>query len=139
MRILKDPRFAPLLTPSAICDALTCSAQFSRFRPERGRKIFNGTTAVNVCYSLDPRDGIHARLNSTKFRRGQCCRLKTGKSAANNHEISVGHNRTRLVLQRWWKRLDQIEKSFAARFDVRAVLDVVRRPETSPRRRSPSC
>ena len=44
-----------------------------------------------------------------------------------NHEIAIGHNRPVLVLERRRQVFHQIEQSLAARRDVSAVLDVVRR------------
>ena len=51
------------------------------------------------------------------------------KSSVHNYEISVGCDRSWLVLERCWEGLEQIEQSVAARRDVSAVLDVVRRPK----------
>src|SRR5437868_9358700 len=57
-------------------------------------------------------------------------RSETAKSPVHDHEVSVSHDCSRFVLQRWWKAFDEIEQTFTARFDVRAVLDVLRRPES---------
>src|SRR5262249_14449347 len=50
-------------------------------------------------------------------------------SPVNNHEVSVGDNRAGLILERRRKAFNQIEQSIAARRDVSAVLDIVRRPK----------
>ncbi len=54
---------------------------------------------------------------------------ETAKSAVHDHEISVGHDRSRFVLERWRKALDEIEQAITARRDMSAVLDVVGRPK----------
>src|ERR1700730_8108547 len=48
----------------------------------------------------------------------------------NHHKISVGYDVSRFVLQRWRHALDKVEQTFTPRLDVRAVLDIIRRPET---------
>src|SRR5260370_27730754 len=55
---------------------------------------------------------------------------ETAKSPVHDHEVSLSHNRSRLVLQRWWDALDEIEQTLAAGCDMSAVLNIVRRPET---------
>jgi hypothetical protein len=49
---------------------------------------------------------------------------ETAKSPVHDHEVSLGHDRSRLVLQRWRDTLDEIEQTVAARCDMRAVLNV---------------
>src|SRR5882724_10584603 len=58
---------------------------------------------------------------------------EVAKSPVNNHEVTLGDNRSRFVPQRGRKTLDEIEESFSARFNVSTVLDVVRRPITLSR------
>src|SRR5713226_6781791 len=53
---------------------------------------------------------------------------EVAKSPVNDHEVTLGDNRSRFVLQRGWKALDELEESFSAGFNVSAVLDVVRGP-----------
>src|SRR5438876_1784858 len=55
---------------------------------------------------------------------------ETAKSPVHDHEVSLSHDRSRFVLQRWWDALDQIEETVAAGCDMSAVLNIVRRPET---------
>src|ERR1700730_3197743 len=50
------------------------------------------------------------------------------KSSMHNHEASLSHDGSRFVLQRWRDALDEIEQTVAARCDMSAVLNVVRRP-----------
>src|SRR5260370_35270103 len=51
---------------------------------------------------------------------------EVAKSSVNDHEVTLGDDRSRFVPQRGWKALDEIEESFFAGFNVSAVLDVVR-------------
>jgi hypothetical protein len=51
------------------------------------------------------------------------------KSAVDDHEILIGENHTGFIPQRRRHAPDQTEQSLASRWDVGAVLDVVRRPE----------
>src|SRR5216683_5794803 len=55
---------------------------------------------------------------------------ETAKSPVHDHEVSLSHDRSRFVLQRWWDALDKIEETVAAGCDMSAVLNIVRRPET---------
>src|SRR5260370_13635618 len=52
------------------------------------------------------------------------------KSPVHDHEVSFGHNHSRFVLKLWRDALDEIEQPLTTRCDMRAVLNVVRRPET---------
>jgi hypothetical protein len=49
--------------------------------------------------------------------------------AVDDHVIAFGNDRARLISQGRWRTPDQIEQAIASGFDVRAVLDVVRRPK----------
>jgi integrase len=51
------------------------------------------------------------------------------KPPVHDHEVSLGHDRPRLVLQRWRDALDEIEQALTTRLDMSAVLNVVWRPE----------
>src|ERR1700746_3237064 len=51
------------------------------------------------------------------------------KSPVDDHEVSLGQDRSRLVLQSCREALNKIEKTLAARRDVSAMLNVIRRPE----------
>src|SRR6266403_2346232 len=50
------------------------------------------------------------------------------KSPVHDHEISLSHDGSRFVFQRWRDALDKVEKTVAAGCDMSAVLDVVARP-----------
>src|SRR6267154_3758757 len=52
------------------------------------------------------------------------------KSPVHDHEVSLGHNHSRFVLQRWRDALDEIEQTRTTKCDMSAVLNVVRRPES---------
>jgi hypothetical protein len=47
-----------------------------------------------------------------------------------DHEVSLGQDRSRFVLQRWRKALDEIEQALTTGCNMRAVLNVVWRPES---------
>src|ERR1700686_650313 len=51
---------------------------------------------------------------------------KTAKSPVHNHEVSLSHDRSRFVLQRRWKALDQIKQTLATRSNVSAMLNIFR-------------
>src|SRR6266571_1598009 len=46
-----------------------------------------------------------------------------------DHEVSLSHHRSWFVLQCWWEALDEIEQTFTAGTNMRAVLSVARRPK----------
>src|SRR5260221_5881647 len=46
----------------------------------------------------------------------------------NDDEVAFSHDHPGLVFQRRWHALDEVEEALAAGSDVRAVLDVCRRP-----------
>jgi hypothetical protein len=50
------------------------------------------------------------------------------KSSVHDHEVSLSHNRSRFVLERGRKALDEIEQAFTTGRDMRAVLNVLRGP-----------
>ena len=56
-------------------------------------------------------------------------RTEAAESAVYDHEISLGYDCARLVLQGGSKALDQVEQSLPARLDVGTVLNVIGRPE----------
>ncbi len=51
---------------------------------------------------------------------------ETAKSPVHDHEVSLSHDRSWLILERWRKALDEIEQTFPTRCDMSAVLNVVR-------------
>src|SRR5580700_2245153 len=51
------------------------------------------------------------------------------KSPMDHDEISIGDDRSWLILERRRKTLDEIEQTLPTRCDMSAVLDVVGRPE----------
>src|SRR5260370_30593308 len=53
---------------------------------------------------------------------------ETAKPPVHDHEVSLSHDHSRFVLQRWWNALDKGEKTLTARCDMSAVLNVVRGP-----------
>jgi hypothetical protein len=55
-------------------------------------------------------------------------RTETAKSPVHDHKVSLSHDHSGFVLQRWRDAFDEIEQALAARCDMSAVLDVVRRP-----------
>lgn len=68
----------------------------------------------------------------------RCNPVHTGKpmprkSTVDDHKISLGHDRSRFILQRRRAALDEIEEAVPARRDMRAVLNIIRRPEALSR------
>jgi hypothetical protein len=57
-------------------------------------------------------------------------RTETAESPAHDHEVSLSHDRSRFVLQRWRKALKEIEKTLTTGCDMGVVLNAVRRPES---------
>ncbi len=55
-------------------------------------------------------------------------RAVSGETAVDDYVVALGDDELMLVTQRVGCVADQIEQSIATRFDVRAVLNVVRRP-----------
>ena len=49
--------------------------------------------------------------------------------AMNDDEVSLGYDYSGLIFERWRDALDQVEETVTARLNVRAVLNVVGRPE----------
>src|SRR5439155_3454948 len=73
-------------------------------------------------------------LDAKNVRRDPVHELaKARKSPVHDHEVSLSHDRSRFVLQRWWDALDEIEQTLTTRCDVSAVLDVVGRPKAFSR------
>jgi len=50
---------------------------------------------------------------------------EAAKSAVHDHEVSLGHDCSWFVLQRWRDALDEVEQTIATGRDVSAVLDVI--------------
>src|SRR5262245_24523398 len=73
----------------------------------------------------------NAILDANDVRRNPVHReTKVRKSSVHDDEVSFRHNRCGLIFESRRKILDEIEQALAARLDVRAVLNVVRGPET---------
>ena len=53
----------------------------------------------------------------------------SGEAAMCDHIVAFRDDELVFIAQGIWRRADKSEQSFAARADVRAVLDVLRRPE----------
>src|SRR5882762_5064211 len=51
------------------------------------------------------------------------------KSSMHHDEIAFSHNRSGLIFEGWRKALDEIEQALTIGSNVRAMLDVMRRPE----------
>jgi len=54
---------------------------------------------------------------------------KARESSVDDDKVAFGHDHARLVFEGRRSGLDKVEQTFAARLDMSAVLDVVRRPE----------
>jgi len=51
---------------------------------------------------------------------------EAAESPVHNHEVSLCQDRSRLILERWRKTLDEIEQPFTTRRDMSTMLDVMR-------------
>src|SRR5271154_708510 len=72
----------------------------------------------------------NAILDANDVRRNPVHgKAKIREPSVHDHEISFGHDRSWLVLERWRKVFDEIEQALAAGRDVSAVLDVAWRPK----------
>src|SRR6266576_4220181 len=65
-------------------------------------------------------------LDEKNVRSNPVHRLAEAReSPVHDHEVSLSHDRSRFVLQRWWDALNKIEQASSAGRDMSAVLDVV--------------
>src|SRR6267378_3328776 len=68
-------------------------------------------------------------LNAHNIRGNPIHRsAETAKPPVHDHQVSLSHDRSRFVLQRWREALDEIEQTLTTRRDMSAVLNVVRGP-----------
>src|ERR1700733_7387342 len=54
---------------------------------------------------------------------------ETAESSLHDHDVSLSHDCSRFILQRWGDALDKIEQTLTAGCDMSAVLNLVGRPE----------
>src|SRR5260221_13390784 len=47
---------------------------------------------------------------------------ETAKPSVHDHDVSLSHDRSRFMFQRWWDALDEIEQTLTARCDMSALL-----------------
>src|ERR1700692_4653449 len=79
-------------------------------------RLFLGRFILNDVPMLDQDSVLHA---------DNICRnpihqsAETAESPVHDHEVSLSHDRSGFVLQRWWDALDEIEKTLTARCDMR--------------------
>jgi hypothetical protein len=71
---------------------------------------------------LDKDSVLNAHSISGNPSRGS---TETAKSPPHDHEVSLSHDRSRFVLERWRKALDEIEQPLTTRRDMSAVLNVL--------------
>ena len=94
--------------------------------PNIGNPLFDSSLVASSCRTSQCSASTVG--DAKNIRSDPIHRLAEAReSPVNDHEISLRHDRSRFVLQRWRDALDQIEQSIATRFDMSAVLDVVGR------------
>src|SRR6266849_4874480 len=102
--------------------------------PEHGSftlRLFFGRFILNDVPMLDKDSVLNAQnICGNRIHRS----AETAKSSVHDDEVSLSHDRSRLIPQGWRRAPDEIEKAIAARCDMSAVLNVVRRPITFGRR-----
>src|SRR5258708_29096858 len=74
-------------------------------------------------------------FNANDVRRNPVHRSpKAREPPVDNHEITLGENQPRLILERERNAFDEIEKAIASGRDMSAMLNVMRRPVPLSRR-----
>src|SRR5713101_6302339 len=90
-------------------------------------RLFFGRFILNDVPMLDKDPVLNAQnICGNPIHRS----TETAKSPVHDREVSLSHDRSRFVLQRWGDALDEIEQTLTTRCDMSAVLNTVRRPET---------
>src|SRR5260370_11614644 len=136
-----EARGAPRVRPTsreAALELLVETCSFSSVGRERSSehgplayRLFFRRFILNDVPMLDK----HSVLNAHNICGDPIHRsTETAKSPVHDHKLSLSHDRSRLVLQRWWNALDEIEQTFTTRCDMSAVLNIVRRPVALSRR-----
>src|ERR1700681_522955 len=98
-------------------------------RPEHGQAA-NGRFLCRFVLDDVPVLGKLAVLETHYIRHDPVRRQAHAReSAVEQHVVSVGHGKPVLVMQATGYALDQSEEALTSRRNVRAVLNVVRRPE----------
>src|SRR5258708_37687831 len=108
--------------------ALSDDGILRKARPEhRGftLRLFFGGFILDDVPMLDKDSVLHA----DNIRGNPIHRSEAAKSPVHDHEVSLSHDRSRLVPQGGREALNEIEQTLATRRDMSAVLNVVRRPE----------
>jgi hypothetical protein len=104
----------------------TCSDVGRKFVPEHGPlayRLFFGRFILNDVPMLDKDSPLNAHdIRGNPIHRS----AETAKSAVHDHEVSLSHDRSRFVLQRERKALDEVEQTLTTRCDMSAMLDVMR-------------
>src|SRR5258705_11562211 len=86
-------------------------------------RLFFGRFILNDIPMLDKDSVLNAHnICGNPIHRS----TETAKSPVHDHEVSLSHDHSRFVLQRWRNALDQIEETVATGLNVGAVLHVVR-------------
>src|SRR5882672_7244683 len=119
--------FVAHISPSLICSCCL-SGSFRKTCTEHRSftlRLFFGHFILNDIPMLDQKAVLDANnICGNPIYRS----TEVAKSPVNNHEVTLGDNRSRFVPQRGRKTLDELEESFSAGFNVSAVLDVVSGP-----------
>src|SRR5258706_459703 len=86
--------------------------------------LFGGFVLKNI-----PVFDQNSVLDTEDVRRNPIRRpAQSRESPVDDDEIAIGRNHPRFILERRWTTFNEVKESVAARLDMGAVLNVVRRP-----------
>src|ERR1700704_379699 len=109
--------------PAATCSFSSVGRECSSEHGPLAYRLFFRRFILNDVPMLD-KDSV---LNAHNIRGNPIHRsTETAKSPVHDNDVSLSHDRSRFVLQRWWEALDEIEQTLTTRCDMSAVLNVVR-------------
>src|SRR5437870_2123082 len=113
--------------PVETCSLSSVGRECSSEHGPLAYRLFFRRFILNYVPMLDKDSVLNAHnICSDPIRR----RTETAKSPVHDHDVSLSHDRSGLVLQGWRKAPNEIEQTLTTRSNVCAVLDIVRRPET---------
>src|SRR5271169_4001610 len=90
-------------------------------------RLFFGRFILNYVPMLDKDSVLNAHDICGNPIHGS---TETAKSPVHDYHVSLSHDHSRLVLQRWRNALDEIEQTLTPGCYMSAVLNIVGRPET---------
>src|SRR5260370_31773062 len=116
-------REAALELPVEICSFSSVGRECSSEHGPLAYRLFFRCFILNDVPMLDKDSVLNAHnICGNPIHRS----TETAKSPVHDHEVSLSHDRSRFVLQRWRKALDEIEQALTTGSNVRPVLVVPR-------------